>query len=166
MIDLHPAEDEYMKIADFITEQINISESKNNYEIGFGFMGTGITVFNNAVGKNEEPKIVAYINADRSITYYDSNLPEETIISIKEAAEKIDDPVFVTQPDTGGTLAKNSFETTNTNNFTGKTNRIASKAKPGLMQKLEEGKRRAAMQSQTILKQETKQSTKTELNSG
>jgi len=76
------------------------------YDLGYGHMGNGLTVWNRLEEEHGDYKTVAHISADRSIVFYDAKLSEE----IKEEIRKIaatrelsisatqDAPVFSTPP--------------------------------------------------------------------
>ena len=83
-----------------------MEEVLSHYDIGFGAMGNGLTVWNRKEEENGDYKTIAHIGADRSVTFYEDALPE----SIKERIQKIaetanmtisatqDAPVFETPP--------------------------------------------------------------------
>jgi|GEM_PF-889374 len=62
------------------------------YDLGYGFLGNGITVWNRAEEINGDYPTVAHIGTDRSVTFYDKDMPHE----IKQ---KID--TVANSPDTG-----------------------------------------------------------------
>jgi len=76
------------------------------YDLGYGHMGNGLTVWNRLEEVHGDYKTVAHIDPDRTVTFYDKDLPEE----IREEIQKIaatsemsvsatqDTPVFSTPP--------------------------------------------------------------------
>ena len=69
-------------------------KQEKEYRIWYGFLGDGITVWNQAVEKDGEYETIAHIGRDRSVSYYDSAMPEEIKRGIKNAAETLDDPAL------------------------------------------------------------------------
>ena len=76
------------------------------YDLGYGHLGNGLTVWNRLEEVHGDYKTVAHIDPDRTVTFYDAGLPEE----IREEIQKIaatsemsisatqDAPVFSTPP--------------------------------------------------------------------
>jgi hypothetical protein len=64
------------------------------YDLGYGFMGNGITVWNRAEEANNDYVTVARIERDRSVAFYDSAMPDDVKSSIENAARTIDDPAL------------------------------------------------------------------------
>ena len=76
------------------------------YDLGYGRLGNGLTVWNRLEEVHGDYKTVAHIDPDRTVTFYDAGLPEE----IREEIQKIaatsemtvsatqDTPVFSTPP--------------------------------------------------------------------
>ena len=81
-------------------------EADSKYKLGFGHMGNGMTVWNSLAYENGDYKIVAHIAPDRTVTFYDDEMPEsirERIIREAETANPSisatqDAPVFSTPP--------------------------------------------------------------------
>ena len=79
----------------------------SRYDLGYGAMGNGLTVWNRKEEENGDYKTVAHIDADRSVTFYDDNLPDdirEQIESVSRSAtmtvsETQDTPIFHEQVD-------------------------------------------------------------------
>ena len=61
-----------------------------HYDIGYGFLGNGLTVWNRLEEEHGDYKTVAHIDADRSVTFYDEGLPE----AVKEQIRKVADEHF------------------------------------------------------------------------
>ena len=72
-------------------------QNTSGYELGFGHLGNGITVWNRLETENGDYKTVAHIAADRTVTIYDENMPEEVRVRIYDFAEKEDPTVSATQ---------------------------------------------------------------------
>jgi len=76
------------------------------YELGFGHMGNGLTVWNRLEEKNGDYVTVAHIGPDRSVTIYDKDMPDSVKASIEREAKTSnmtvsatqDTPVFNTPP--------------------------------------------------------------------
>lgn len=71
--------------------------STSQYELGFGHLGNGITVWNSANEVHGDYQTVAHISADREITFYDKNMPESVVQQIRDFAEKETPPMSATQ---------------------------------------------------------------------
>ena len=70
-----------------------------NYKLGFGHMGNGLVVWNSLEYEHGDYKTVAHIAADRTVKFYDDEMPESVRKIIIEEAETSDDRVSVTQND-------------------------------------------------------------------
>ena len=76
------------------------------YDLGFGHLGNGVTVWNSLELEDGDYKIVAHIAPDRTVTYYKDGLPENVRARIEEFAATStmtisatqDAPVFSTPP--------------------------------------------------------------------
>ena len=76
------------------------------YELGFGHLGNGVTVWNRLELNDGDYKTVAHIAPDRTVTYYEDGLPENVRAQIEEFAATStmtisatqDAPVFSTPP--------------------------------------------------------------------
>ena len=76
------------------------------YDLGFGHLGNGVTVWNRLELEDGDYKIVAHIAPDRTVTYYEDGLPENVRAQIEEFAATStmtisatqDAPVFSTPP--------------------------------------------------------------------
>lgn len=62
------------------------STSKEVYDLGFGHLGNGITVWNRAQEECGDYKTIAHISPDREVKFYEQNLPEEVQRNIREVA--------------------------------------------------------------------------------
>lgn len=76
------------------------------YDLGYGHMGNGLTVWNRLEEVHGDYKTLAHIYSDRSIVFFDTKLPEEINERIREIAATSemtvsatqDTPVFSTPP--------------------------------------------------------------------
>ena len=76
------------------------------YDLGFGHLGNGVTVWNRLELRYGDYKTVAHIAPDRTVTYYEDSLPEDVRAQIEEFAATStmtisatqDAPVFSTPP--------------------------------------------------------------------
>ncbi len=76
------------------------------YDLGFGHLGNGVTVWNRLELQYGDYKTIAHIAPDRTVTYYEDGLPEDVRAQIEELAATStmtisatqDAPVFSTPP--------------------------------------------------------------------
>ena len=73
---------------------------RSRYDLGYGYMGNGLTVWNRLENVNGDYKTVAHIGADRNVDFLDDNLPE----IIKEQIQQIADTAELTISATQDTL--------------------------------------------------------------
>lgn len=84
------------------------------YDLGYGHMGNGLTVWNRLEEEHGDYKTVAHIAPDRTVTFYDADLPEEIREEIQKIADTSemsisatqDTPVFSTPPKTAERVQK------------------------------------------------------------
>lgn len=89
-----------------IQDETPAEEADSKYKLGFGHMGNGMTVWNSLAYENGDYKIVAHIAPDRTVTFYDDEMPESIRTQIIHEAETAnpsisatqDAPVFSTPP--------------------------------------------------------------------
>lgn len=89
-----------------IQDETPAEEADSKYKLGFGHMGNGMTVWNSLAYENGDYKIVAHIAPDRTVTFYDDEMPESIRAQIIHEAETAnpsisatqDAPVFSTPP--------------------------------------------------------------------
>ena len=98
-----------VEIADAAEEILLEDEQEiiqNSYDLGYGHMGNGLTVWNQLEQVDGDYKTIAHISPSRTVTYYDENLPElikaqiEGIAATSEMTISAtqDAPVFQTPP--------------------------------------------------------------------
>ncbi len=76
------------------------------YDLGFGYLGNGVTVWNRLELRHGDYRTIAHIAPDRTVTYYEDGLPEDIRAQIEEFAATStmtisatqDAPVFSTPP--------------------------------------------------------------------
>ncbi len=81
----------------------------SRYDIGYGYMGNGLTVWNRLEEEHGDYKTIAHIDADRSVKFYDEGLPEMIREQIQKVAAEAqmnmsatqETPVFSTPPQAG-----------------------------------------------------------------
>ena len=64
------------------------------YDLGYGFLGNGIMVWNRAEERNGDYVTVAHISTDRIVTFYDEDMPHEVNQRIDTVAKSPDTRVF------------------------------------------------------------------------
>jgi hypothetical protein len=83
------------EIDTFISQEIKpINEKK--YDLGFGHLGNGVTVWNRWEEENGDYKIVAHIDSNRDITYYEE-MPQSVKDQIEFFAKTSDKKISQTQ---------------------------------------------------------------------
>ena len=70
---------------------------EKQYELGYGHMGNGLTVWNRLEEQNGDYVTVAHIGADRSVTFYDKYMPETVKAGIEKTARTSEMRVSGTQ---------------------------------------------------------------------
>ncbi|MDR1060325.1 MAG: ssDNA-binding domain-containing protein [Clostridiales bacterium] len=68
------------------------------YDLGYGFLGNGITVWNRAEETNGDYKTMAHISTERETTVYDKDMPESVRARIEAAAQSPDTWAFGFKP--------------------------------------------------------------------
>ncbi len=63
-------------------------EKTAEYDIGMGYLGNGLTVWNRAVEVNHDYQNIAHISTEGEITYYVDGLPDDVVVRIEQAAEQ------------------------------------------------------------------------------
>ena len=69
----------------------------SHYDIGYGFMGNGLTVWNRLEEEHGDYKTIAHIDADRSVKFYDAGLPEIIREQIRKVAAETQMNISATQ---------------------------------------------------------------------
>ena len=73
------------------------ADAASRYKLGFGAMGNGITVWNSLTYEHGDYKTVAHIAADRTVTFYDDEMPESVRAIIIREAETSNPTISATQ---------------------------------------------------------------------
>lgn len=76
---------------------LQIPKPDKQYELGYGHMGNGLTVWNRLEEKDGDYITVAHIGADRNVTFYDKDMPDAIRTEIEEAARTTEMNVSATQ---------------------------------------------------------------------
>ena len=63
-------------------------EKAVEYDIGMGYLGNGLTVWNRAVEVNGDYQNIAHISPEGEITFYVQDLPQSVVERIEQAAER------------------------------------------------------------------------------
>ena len=74
-----------------------IEDPEQQYDLGFGHLGNGMTVWNRLEIENGDYKTIAHIAEDRSVTFYDAGLPDAIKAQILETARTSEMTVSATQ---------------------------------------------------------------------
>ena len=68
-----------------------------HYDLGYGYLGNGLTVWNRLEEEHGDYKTIAHIDPDRTVTFYDADLPEEIREQIQKVAAASEMSVSATQ---------------------------------------------------------------------
>lgn len=77
---------DHLKVKELPPEEKTVEAS--TFDIGMGYLGNGLTVWNRAVEVNGDYQNIAHISPEGSIRYYVDSLPETVIAQIERAAEQ------------------------------------------------------------------------------
>ena len=88
MVSENPMNDRFLQV---------VEDPQQQYDLGYGHMGNGLTVWNRLEIENGDYKTIAHIDADRSVTFYDAGLPDEIKAQILETARTTEMTVSETQ---------------------------------------------------------------------
>ena len=69
----------------------------SQYDIGYGFMGNGLTVWNRLEEAHGDYKTIAHIDDERNIRFWDDGLPEIIKERIREIAATVETNISVSQ---------------------------------------------------------------------
>ena len=75
-------------------------EPEKQYDLNYGHLGNGLTVWNRLEEKDGDYVTVAHIGPDRAITFYDKDLPDDLKAEIELTARTSDARVSTSQPET------------------------------------------------------------------
>lgn len=84
---------------EFIFTGVGPAEQKpeKQYDLGYGHMGNGLTVWNRLEEKDGDYVTVAHIGPDRGVTFYDNDMPDSVKARIENEARTSDMTVSATQ---------------------------------------------------------------------
>jgi len=88
MVAENPMNDHFLQV---------VEDPQQQYDLGYGHMGNGLTVWNRLEIENGDYKTIARIDSDRSVTFYDAGLPDEIKAQILETARTTEMTVSETQ---------------------------------------------------------------------
>lgn len=71
--------------------------ASQKYDLGFGFLGNGLSVWNRLQNEHGDYKTIAHIATDRTVRFYDRNIPESVKKRIYEVAATSDGRISETQ---------------------------------------------------------------------
>ena len=74
-----------------------VQESKKAYDLGFGHLGNGLTVWNRLEEVDGDYRTVAHIAPDRTVQIYDEEMPQEVRDRIQQVADSSEMTVSATQ---------------------------------------------------------------------
>lgn len=74
-----------------------VQEPKKAYDLGFGHLGNGLTVWNRLEEVDGDYRTVAYIAPDRTVQIYDEEMPQEVRDRIQQVADTLEMTVSTTQ---------------------------------------------------------------------
>ena len=72
-------------------------EAAQRYDLGYGHMGNGLTVWNRLEEEHSDYKTVAHIAPDRTVTFYDPDMPEVIKAQIRKIAMTTEMSISATQ---------------------------------------------------------------------
>lgn len=100
IVDVRGMREKRLSQTDSLDEKISGSKDSYkfaNYDLGFGSLGNGITVWNRLKEVRGDYQTVAHISPEREITFYDKQMPEDVVRQIRDFAEKENPTISATQ---------------------------------------------------------------------
>ena len=103
----NPLNDSLLQVVEEAAPAAEAAEQDTpSYDLGFGHLGNGVTVWNRLELEDGDYKTIAHIAPDRTVTYYEDGLPGDVRAQIEEIAATStmtisatqDAPVFSTPP--------------------------------------------------------------------
>ncbi len=103
----NPLNDRLLRLVEDVSPAVEAVEPDiPGYDLGFGHLGNGVTVWNRLELRDGDYKTIAHIAPNRTVTYYEGGLPEDVRAQIEEFAATStmtisatqDAPVFSTPP--------------------------------------------------------------------
>ena len=101
MLAENPLNDHFLQAVEPVTEQ-----TPPDYDLGYNYLGNGLTVWNRSEKENGDYKTIAHIDTDRTVKFYVDDLPKDVQERIQKIAATTemtlsatqDNPVFSTPP--------------------------------------------------------------------
>ena len=75
---------DHLKVKELLPEEK--ADEAPTFDIGMGYLGNGLTVWNRAVEENGDYQTIAHISNEGEIHYYVDGLPEDVVARIEQAA--------------------------------------------------------------------------------
>ena len=75
---------DHLKVKELLPEEK--ADEAPAFDIGMGYLGNGLTVWNRAVEENGDYQTIAHISNEGEIHYYVDGLPEDVVARIEQAA--------------------------------------------------------------------------------
>ena len=102
----NPLNDSLLQVVEEAPAAETVEPDTPGYDLGFGHLGNGVTVWNRLELRDGDYKTIAHIAPNRTVTYYEGGLPEDVRAQIEEFAATStmtisatqDAPVFSTPP--------------------------------------------------------------------
>ena len=88
------------RVANKVEEEIQREADKDvlsRYDLGYGYLGNGLTVWNRLEEEHGDYKTIAHIDPDRSVKFYDNTLPEVIKEQIRRTAATTDMTISAAQ---------------------------------------------------------------------
>jgi len=94
----HIVEEPEQNEADALETLATPAESQEKqYDLGYGYLGNGLTVWNRLEEEHGDYKTVAHIDPDRTITFYEEDMPDTIKEQIRKVAETSNPTISTTQ---------------------------------------------------------------------
>ena len=77
---------DHLKVKELPSEEK--TDESPAFDIGMGYLGNGLTVWNRAVEENGDYQTIAHISSEGEIRYYVDGLPEDVVARIEQAAAR------------------------------------------------------------------------------
>ena len=83
---------DHLKVKELLPEEK--ADEAPAFDIGMGYLGNGLTVWNRAVEENGDYQTIAHISNEGEIHYYVDGLPEDVVARIEQAAQEQQKALF------------------------------------------------------------------------
>ena len=81
-------EPDYIGRTEKTMQALTSQAERASYDIGMGYLGNGLTVWNRAVEEHGDYQTIAHISNEGEIKYYVDGLPDDVVSRIEQAAEQ------------------------------------------------------------------------------